>query len=111
MKDPIFFIKHINDSISNIEEFSKNFSKEDFLKDRKTQGAVIREIEIIGEAVKNLPEDFKNENLKIPWKSISGMRDKLIHHYFGVDLEKVWEVVEREIPLFKKEIKLILSRT
>ncbi len=110
MKDPIIFIYHINDAIKDIEDFTKKTSKKKFLKDKKVQSAVVRQIEVIGEAVKNLPLEFKKKNSKIEWKAISGMRDKLIHHYFGVDFEKIWGVINKDIPLLKKEIKSILLK-
>jgi uncharacterized protein with HEPN domain len=110
MKDFLVFLKHIRDSIKDIEDFTKEVSKEEFMKDKKVQSAVVRQIEVIGEAVKNLPLDFKKKNPKIEWRVISGMRDKLIHHYFGVDIEKVWGVVRLEIPKLKKEINILLKR-
>ena len=74
------------------------------------QNAVIRSIEVIGEAVKNLPKDFKSKYAEIPWNKITGMRDKIIHHYFGVDLETVWKVVKENIPELKNNIKKILKK-
>lgn len=108
-KDPIIFIKHIQNCITDIEHFSKGLSKSDFLKNNLKQSAIVRKIEVIGEAVKNLPRDFTKKYPTIPWEDIAGMRDKLIHHYFGVDLNKVWNVVEYELPKLKKEIQKILK--
>lgn len=105
-KDPIIFIEHIIDSIKNIEQFMKNVKKEDFFKNKEKQSAVVRQIEIIGEAVKNLPEDFRNKHKDVPWKDIAGMRDKLMHHYFGVNLEIVWKTTKEDIPY----LKLIISK-
>lgn len=68
------------------------------------QDAIIRRIEIIGVAVKNIPDDFKKTNTEIPWKQITGMRDILIHQYFGVDLDLTWEVVKKDLPKLKKQI-------
>ncbi len=103
-KDPFVFIKHILESIGHIESFVKGISKRDFLKNVEKQSAVIRQIEIIGEAAKNLPSNFKRKEQQIPWKEIAGMRDKLIHHYFGVNLNSVWKVVKEDLPILKKEI-------
>ncbi|MEM2882202.1 MAG: HepT-like ribonuclease domain-containing protein [Candidatus Bathyarchaeia archaeon] len=74
------------------------------------QYAVLRALEIIGEATKNLSEELKSEHRRIPWKDIAGMRDKLIHEYFGVDLELIWETIERELPELKGEILKILKK-
>ena len=108
-KDPLVFVKHILDSIKDIEDFSGGLSKNDFLKDNLRQSAILRKIEVMGEAVKNLPRDFTKKHSSIPWEDIAGMRDKVIHHYFGVDLNKVWNVVEYELPKLKKEIQTILE--
>lgn len=107
-KDSLIFVKHIIDSIKNIESFMKKVSKESFFKNKEKQSAVIRQIEVIGEAVKNLPLEFKDKHPDVPWKDIVGMRDKLIHHYFGVDVEKVWITLKEDIPKLKKQIKEIL---
>ena len=103
-KDNLVFIKHILESITDIESFIKNSSKDYFLKNKEKQSAIIRQIEIIGEAVKNLPNSFREKYPKVPWKGIAGMRDKLMHHYFGVDLKAVWKVVKEDLPDLKKEI-------
>jgi uncharacterized protein with HEPN domain len=81
------------------------------MKNKLIQNAVIRSIEVIGEAVKNLPSGFRNKHPKIPWNKIAGMRDKIIHYYFGVDLETIWKVVNGEIPLLKKQIFKILKES
>ena len=88
-KDSSIFIKHILESMDNIEDFVRGISKDFFIKNKEKHSAVIRQIEIIGEAVKNLPDQLKNKHPNVPWNKIAGMRDKLMHHYFGVDLETV----------------------
>lgn len=103
-KEPLIFIEHILDSIKNIETFMKNISKEYFFKNREKQSAVIRQIEVIGEAVKNIPDSFRGEYPNIPWIKIAGMRDKLMHHYFGVNLNTVWKVIKENIPDLKEKI-------
>lgn len=75
------------------------------------QDAVIRRIEIIGEAVKNLPSDLKQAHPETPWQDISDMRNKLIHAYFQVDLELVWEVITKDLPPFKEQVKALLDET
>ena len=109
MKDPIILLKHILDSIANIESFSNGLSQAGFKKDKLRQSAIIRQIEIIGEAAKNVPTDFSSKHPEIKWNEIAGSRDKLIHHYFGVDLDIVWEIIEKDIPRLKEKIKHIIS--
>jgi uncharacterized protein with HEPN domain len=104
MKDDKFYIKHILESVSNIEQFSKELTKTSFEKDRLRQSAIIREFEIIGEASKNISPDTKRKYEKIPWNEIAGFRDKLIHHYFGVNLKRVWNIVKVDLPNLKKEM-------
>ena len=108
-KDPIVFVRHILESIINIENFMKDVNKKSFLKNKEKQSAVIRQIEIIGEAVKNLPRSFKGEYPNTPWEDIAGMRDKLIHNYFGVNSETVWSTIKEDIPILKIEILTLLK--
>lgn len=110
-KDSLVFLKHVLESINNIEMFTKNVSKPDFLKNKEKQSAVVRQIEIIGEAVKNLSQDFKEEHPEVQWRYIVGTRDKIIHHYFGVDLQIVWEIIEKDLPKLKKQIENIIYNT
>lgn len=106
-KDIKIFLEHILESIDLIEEYLKDKSKAEFLKLTQLQDSVIRRIEIIGEAVKNMPDDFKETYRKIPWKQIVGMRDILIHQYFGIDLNLTWEVIEKDLPRLKNQIRAI----
>ena len=110
-KEPLIFIEHILKSIERIEKFIKNINKEKIEKDELIQSAVIRQIEIIGEAVKNLPIEFITKYPYIEWGEIAGMRDKLIHHYFGVDLEIVWKTIKGDLPKLKEQIKKILDES
>ena len=103
-KDINIFLEHILESIYLIEEYIKDKSKSEFLKLTQLQDSVIRRITIIGEAIKNIPDDFKETHPKIPWKQIIGMRDILIHQYFGIDLNLTWEVIEKDLPKLKKQI-------
>ena len=109
-KDPQVFLTHILESIGWIEKETKDLSKDKFVQDVPTHDAVIRRLEIIGEAVKNLPTDFKKKYPDIAWKKIAGLRDKLIHGYFGIDLELVWEIVNKDIPPLKEQIEKIPTK-
>jgi len=104
------FLKHVMDSINNIKEFSEGLSKNVLLKNKLRKSAILRELEVIGEAIKNIPIDFVNKYPSVPWADFAGMRDKLIHHYFGVDWDIVWKVVKEELPELKKKIKEILDK-
>ncbi|MFQ6089353.1 MAG: DUF86 domain-containing protein [Candidatus Methanofastidiosia archaeon] len=103
------YIEDILNSIQEIEDFTAGMEFEDFIDDRKTLNAVIRSLEVMGEAAKKIPNDIRTKYADIPWKYIAGMRDKLIHEYHGVDLEIVWEVIKKEIPPIKPLFEKILK--
>ena len=103
-KDPKVFVEHILECIELIEKYTEATTENEFLNYIQLQDSVIRRIEIIGEAIKNIPEETKKEYPKIPWKKIASMRDILIHEYFGIDLKLTWEVVRRDIPDLKREM-------
>jgi len=106
------FLDYIEDIIEAMEDamsFVEAMNYDDFVKDKRTIYAVIRAIEVIGEAVKKIPESVKNRYPKIPWKDMAGMRDKLIHEYFGVDLKRVWRTVKKDIPNLKPSFDKILK--
>ena len=101
--------KHIFDEIVFLESETRTISEEVFLKDEKTQRAFARSIEIIGEAVKNISSDVIIKYKEVPWRNIAGMRDKLIHGYFSVDYEIVWDVAKNIIPEFKNQLIKIMD--
>ena len=108
-QDPQIFLKHILESIEWIEKDTNNFSKENFFENVPIQDAVIRRLEIIGEAIRNLSEKTKQCYPEVPWQDIMDMRNQLIHGYFGVDLKLVWDVIKKDLPPFKKQIKALLE--
>ena len=109
-KDDTIFIIHILDCIRNIEEYSKGLDEKSFLKNKIVQDAVLRNFEVIGEASKNISEEFKKLHQEIPWRKMAGMRDKLIHDYMGVDLFSVWAVIEQILPNLREGLEKINSK-
>lgn len=109
MKSHRTLAKHILDSISSIEQYTNQLTKEEFLSNFMVQDAVVRNLEIIGEASKNIPADVKEKFPHIPWRDINAMRNKLIHEYFRVDAETVWNVVQFELNDLKKHAHSILN--
>ena len=108
-KDPKIFLHHILESIGKIEAHLDGYSEEQFSKDTKTQDATVRRLEIIGEAAKNLSAEFKAKHPEVAWREVAGMRDKLIHHYFGVDMAIVWEVFRKDLPKLKGQVSKIVG--
>ena len=107
VNDDLAYIDHILDCIRKINEFSKGMILKDFKSNELVQDAIIRNIEIIGEASKKISKDTKQTYYKIPWKEIAGMRDKLIHDYLGVDVNVVWKTIHEDIPILEKLINEI----
>lgn len=109
IKDNKIYLDDILQCIQQIEEYINAISYDQFEKDIKSQDAVLRRLEIIGEAVKNLSQELRNSHPSIPWKEIAGMRDILIHEYAGVLLRRVWNTIQEDIPPLKKEIQSIIQ--
>ena len=98
------YLRDIKISIEKIEKYTVDLSFEQFIEDELIQDGVVRNLEIIGEAVKNIPEDIKDSEPEIDWKKIAGLRDILIHAYFGIDVDIVWDIVKNKVPKLKKKV-------
>ena len=108
-RDAQVYLVDIKDSIFKIEEYTQKISQADFFDDTKIQDAVMRRITIIGEAIKHIPDEFRVQHPDIPWHDIAGMRDKLIHEYSGIKLGRVWDVIENDLPVFKRQVESLLK--
>ena len=107
--EDIPYLKHILDTIAEIDISTYNISKEDFKKNIDKRDANIRRVEIIGEAVKNISENTKRKYLMLEWKKIAGARDVLIHQYWGIDLNLIWGIIKDDIPKLKKDVAHLLE--
>lgn len=107
-KDNQIYLGHILECIDSILTYTDGMNFQNFSENKMVIDAVCRNIEIIGEATKNLDEEFKSNHPTIPWKNMAGMRDKMIHDYIGVDIEVVWAVVEVHLPKLKNSIEMLL---
>lgn len=108
MKDATVYLRHIRDAIARIEAYTIQ-GRADFFGNTMVQDAVIRNLEVIGEAVRHLPPDLRHRHPEIPWRSITALRNVLIHDYFGVDLDIVWRVVVRRLPTLKRHVESLLG--
>ena len=108
-KEPIEYLKHIADECLYLLSVNQNLTKDDFLDDETLKRAVVRSLEIIGEATKKIPADFKVKWNTIQWKNMAGMRDRLIHDYIGVNYTIVWDVFKNKIPELYEQIQNVLD--
>lgn len=108
-RDYKLYLQDILSALESIENFLEGISFEQFKKDDKTTSAVIRKFEVIGEATKQIPDEIRQKYSQIPWREMAGMRDRLIHFYFGVDYKLVWETIKKRLPEIKQLIKEILN--
>ncbi|MFZ5918750.1 MAG: DUF86 domain-containing protein [Chloroflexota bacterium] len=103
------YVEDVLDAIEKVAQFTEGMGFEQFVEDEKTAFAVIRALEIIGEAVRKIPLSVRNRYAAIPWREMAGMRDKLIHDYFGVNLAVVWKTVTTDLPALEPEMRRILA--
>jgi len=108
VKDDRVYLEHIRDALADIATYT-SAGRDAFFDERIRQDATLRKLEVIGQAVKNLSEESKSRRPQIPWKQIAGMRDKVIHDYFGVNLEIVWAVVEKDLPQLERAVRDLLA--
>jgi len=104
-RDIRVYIEDILDSIAKIEQYTKGVNEQEFLTNTQLQDAVLRRLEIIGEAVKNVPQPFRDRYPHIPWKKIAGLRDVLIHEYFGVNMRRAWKLTKEDIFVLSDNIQ------
>ena len=107
-KDDNVYLHHILDAIALIEEYTKGMSENEFLGNSMAHDAVVRQIEIIGEAARNISDEFREKHSRLPWGKMTGIRNKIIHEYFNVNYAIVWDTVKDDLPLLKKTINKIL---
>ena len=108
-RDYRVFLQDVQEAIANITEFISGMTRDEFEKDRKTLHAVIRNLEVIGEAVKSVPVEIRLKYPQVPWSRIAGLRDILIHHYFQIDIEIVWDIVQNKLPELDQHLEIILG--
>lgn len=109
-RDIRLYLNDIEESISAIEDYTRTLTENQFCSNRQVQDAVIRRLEIIGEAVKNIGENFRSKYPSITWKKIAGMRDIVAHEYFGVKLNRIWKVIVEDLPDLKQKLRLIIEK-
>lgn len=104
-RDYRVYLEDILEAIQKIHKYTRGLSLETFSGDSKTQDAVVRNLEVIGEAIKKVPDEVRSGYPHVDWKKIAGLRDILIHEYFGIDVEIVWDIVQNKVPVLGKEIE------
>lgn len=109
-KLPLEYLRHILDEINYLNDEIASFGENRFMHDPTLQRAASRSLEIIGEAIKQVPDNFRKKYQNVDWKTYAGLRDKLIHHYFGVDYSIVWDIIINELPGLKEKVSQIINQ-
>jgi len=109
-RDYVLFIEDALEAISKIEKYVEGYSYADFACDEKTVDAVLMKFAVLGEAIKHIPEEVRRRYPDVPWKKMAGMRDKLVHEYFGVQLDVIWETIKRDLPAAKLMLETVLQK-
>jgi uncharacterized protein with HEPN domain len=108
-RDSLLLIQDILTAVEKIKRYLLNMNRREFLNDDKTIDAVVRNLEIIGEASKQLPESFKNAYSDIAWQAMAGLRNRIVHAYFGIDLLLIWEIIQNDLPILETQLKQIIK--
>lgn len=108
-RDETVYLRHILDAIDSIEEYTRGMSENEFFSNSMAHDAVVRQLEVIGEASNNISDDFQDRHPKIPWGKMIGIRNKIIHEYFNINYAIVWDTIQDDLPMLKKLIKKILK--
>ncbi len=109
MKEPKIFLKHIIEEIEYLQPKMEKLKYEEFVNNEDIKRIFVRSLEVIGEATKNLPENFRSKYPQVEWKNMARLRDVLIHQYFGINYERIWDIVKNKIPVLKEQIESILK--
>ena len=108
-RSPLEYLRHVLDEMTYLKQQARGLSKDVFLQDETLKRAFVRSLEIVGEAVKNVPVEFRERYGHVDWRGMAGMRDRLIHSYFGIDYDIVWDVVLNKVPMLKQQIQQIIQ--
>ena len=104
-RDPELLLEDILAAIRKVDRYTAGMDWERFRQDEKTTDAVVRNLEVVGEAVRRLPEDFIARHPNVPWRQAAGLRNRIVHDYFGLDLEIIWEVIQHDLPRLRQQLE------
>jgi uncharacterized protein with HEPN domain len=104
-RDPDLLVQDMLDATRKIEMYTAGLDHAAFLRDEKTADAVVRNLEVLGEAARQMPDDFTKQNPNVPWNQIAGLRNRIVHDYFGLDLEIIWQIIQHDLPTLKAQLQ------